>query len=343
MPEKLKKFAVVIFLTILIWALAFLADKETVTVSGTLDVFPQTSKNLLVTFDRDAPIPLRLELEGPAAKIAELDRRLRAEDSDEDKERLDFYYSPEIQKSSSDEPVTTTEVDVPLFIAGSAKLTKLSLTVEKCDIKKVKVTIERLIEKHLPVQCLDENETVLAHKSIDPATVKFYVPRNWSGEMLKANVSPTADQIEAARKAPIQVPSYINLAGKRVYGVRVKISLPSVEEALKSRIVQPTIGYQISPKLQGKYVVDLINADEITDATQIKATNEAWAEYKEKTLYQVLIDVRDDDEKTQGETIARPVIYNFPQEYVRTGEIQLTQEPRIAKFKLIGVSSQPGQ
>ena len=334
MPEKIKKFSLVVFLTLLVWAWAYLADEEVRTVSGTLDVFPRTSLNLLVTFNRDRPVPLNLRLKGPATKIADLKRKLLAEDTDQDKERLDFYYAPEVQDEG--DLISVVLLDVPQLIGSSTKLKTLGLTVESCDPKTIEVTVEKLVEEHLIVQCLDENGSVLEHKNIEPARVRMFVRRNRPANLLIAYVSLTSEQIEPARKTSIMATPYIELGGKLKYAaVRVKIELPSAEEALKDQILQPTIGYQISGKLLGEYDIELSNADAIGETTHFRATDEAWTEYADRTAYHVLVEVRDGDENIEGE-ITREVIYNFPYRYVRKNEIKLAEEePRTAKFKLI--------
>jgi hypothetical protein len=69
----------------------------------------------------------------------------------------------------------------------------------------------------------------------------------------------------------------------------------------------------------------------------INATPEAkWA--YENMAYQVRLEINDDDAKST-EAQRKPVVYNFPDEYVRRDEIRLNQQPVTAQFKLIPLSS----
>ena len=87
--------------------------------------------------------------------------------------------------------------------------------------------------------------------------------------------------------------------------------------------------------LMEKYRVELSNEKELTGSTGIIATDDAHAAF-EKMAYQVLVEIRDSDEKETGE-ITRQVIYNFPPEYVRSNEIELSGQPPAAKFKLVPI------
>ena len=51
----------------------------------------------------------------------------------------------------------------------------------------------------------------------------------------------------------------------------------------------------------------------------------------------------DDDVKEGQKGLRRAVHYKFPEKFVRTGEIELSQEPVIAEFKLIPLPSVEGE
>jgi hypothetical protein len=88
-----------------------------------------------------------------------------------------------------------------------------------------------------------------------------------------------------------------------------------------------------------KYDIELLNEKDLTTATNFRATAEAWEAYK-KMRPQLLIPI---SEIEPGKPVA--VIYNFPQKYVRNGEIELAEPDKVekAKFKLVQKISQPGQ
>lgn len=341
MFDKIKKIAVVIFLTLLIWAWAYLALEEEVIQTATLDIAPPASPDLLVSFDIDTPVSLELRLKGSAAKVAELKRKLRADDTVPDKERLDFYYDAVTEKQA--EPGTHT-LEVQPFLNSTTKMRSLGLTVEYCKVKGIEsraigVTVEKLVEKWLTVQCFDETDAILEHETIDPARVKMFVRAGYNSE---AKVTLTRQQIAKAREYPIVGTPYVELTGEtgRFAPIRVKIELPPAEVSLQDRPLQPTIGFIFSKNLQGKYSIELLNENELTETTQFRATDKAWAVYKDKTPYQVLVEVRDGDEATEG--VSREVVYNFPVEFVEKGEIRLNESHRQAKFKLVPVPPEPG-
>jgi hypothetical protein len=97
------------------------------------------------------------------------------------------------------------------------------------------------------------------------------------------------------------------------------------------------VGLTVSKNLIGKYQIELLNESELTSVTSILATPEAFEEF-EKMIYQVLVEVRDDDVTlATAEGAKRAVTYNFPSAYVRSGEIQLDPSVPIrqAHFRLI--------
>jgi hypothetical protein len=341
MLDKVKKFAAVASLTLLIWAWAYLALEQMIIESGTLNISPATGPNILVSFDREAPVRLKLSIEGPASKIAEFRRRLMANDDDLDKERLDFFYNAEKENQAAPGKYS---LNVLQFLKNDTGLKRLGLKVESCDIENIDVTVEELQEQWLPVQCLDENGSPLAHSTIEPANVRMFVRKDSVPDLLKAKVTLTPLKIEQARKEPILEKPYVEFApGKRKYAdIRVEIKLPSAGEMLQDRILQPTIGFVLSKNLQGKYNIELINENALTSATKIKASDDAWLIYDKRTPYQIIVEARDGDENESGE-ISRQVIYNFPLEYAQKQEIKLNEPTREARFKLNPVSVQPVQ
>ena len=336
---RIKKLAATAFLTLLIWTWAYLALEQEIVESGTLNISPATSRNILVGFDREVPVRLKLSIKGPASKIAELRRRLLADDNDRDKERLDFFYNAEMQGQAE---AGSYPLDVLRFLKNDTRLKQLGLTVESCDIETIEVTVEELEERWLPVQCLDENGSILAHLMIEPARVKMFVRRDWGSEQSQAKITLASLQIEQARKDTIIEKPYVELVpGKRKYAdIRVEIKLPSAVELLQDRILQPTIGFLLSKNLQGKFDIELFNENDLTSTTKIKASDDAWSAYDKRTPYQVLDEARDGDENTEGE-ISRQLIYNFPLEYVQKQQIRLNEPLREARFRLRPLASQP--
>ena len=331
MISQIKKLAAVIFLSILIWAYAYLAQEETISRMATLDVGGGGRSDLQVTFDKPTPISLNLTLKGPASKIAVLKRRLLTADTDQERERLDFLYDPETERSLQG----TYTINLVDYLQSGEKMRDLGLRVITCDPQTVQVTISQLVEKRLAIQCVDPTGKILQPETLEPATVAMFVRKEYDGP---ATVTLTSQQVELARKSVLRLRPYVTLGNQQVYAKNpVSVKLPATEILLQSRPMQPRVGLLISRNLLGKYQVELLNENELTSVTTILATPEAFSEF-EKTIYQVLVEVRDDDvtlATTEG--TKRPVIYNFPPQSIRLGEIQLdpTAPVRQAHFRLI--------
>jgi len=337
MADKLKKLTAVAFLTMLIWAWAYLAVEETTQQTGTLDISPATRQDLFVSFENHTtPVSLKLTIKGPPLKIGELKKRLRADDSNPDKERLDFFYDPESRNHSVPGSYV---LDVAEFLNQSDKLKDLAVSVESCEPAVINVKVEKLTEQWLTVQCLDENNTPLATETISPQSVRMFVRPGWTGN---ATVILTKALIEKARKEPVSERPFIELIpGKRqYYKDPVSIMLPSTENPLQDRVTNPLmkLGYIFSRNLHGKYTVKLANEVDLR-TLQYKASERAFKAY-ENQPYQILIEIRDGDENADAD-IHRQIIYNFPREFVQKGEIELAGPPREAVFRLVPVSKKP--
>ncbi len=335
MADILKKLAAVVFLTMLIWAWAYLELEETMDPqpTGTLDISPGIRQDIFVSFEnRTAPVSLKLEIKGPPSQIAELRKRLRASDTHRNKERLDFLYDPESQNRSAPD---SYELDVVEFLNKSDKLEDMAVSVVSCEPAGINVKIEKLTKKRLAIQCFDVDNARLDDATIVPATIQMFAPANWTGT---ATVILSDAEIADARKGTVERKPFIELIkGKQVSSNdTVSIKLPSTENPLTDRPQQlRRIGYICSKDFWDKYTVDLSNESELQGRIMLKASERAFDAY-EKTTYQVLVEILPGDE-TAEDAIHRPVIYNFPEEFVQKGEIKLVEPepPREAVFKLV--------
>ncbi len=342
MAEKFKKFLLVAFLTVFIWSWAYMAQEEQVTEASSLRIAPRTPEKLLVTFDNGTTsIGLDITFQGPAAKIAELQRDLHGVGMEIGHETLEFFYNVENQGQA-----TPGNYDISLlpFLRESSKIRGRGLSVVAVSPETVRVRVEELVEKWLTVLVLDESNQSIPHDTIEPPQVKMFVPSDWTGDLLRANVELTPPQIERARSAPVKVKPYVKLSPllekRRFADIAVEVRLPSLVEALDDHVLQPRIGFNISRNIQGSYRVELVNENELTSATNFKATPQAFDAYDKHTRYHVIVEVRDGDENIQGE-ITRQVRYNFPEEYLRRNEIMLAGPPRTAVFKLVPLEPAP--
>lgn len=336
--DKIKKISAVIFLTLLVWAWAYLELEDIIPASATLNISPSTRSDLLVTFeDQQIPVNLRLALKGQPSNIMELNKRLREDEANPNKERLlAFYYNAEIEGHSAP---GLHSLDIVSFLNNSEKLKDLGISVDSCLPSKINVKVEQLEEKWVTVQCLDERGVPLATPQIEPQSIEIYIREGWTG---KATVILTESAREKARKSVIEEKPFIELVpGKRRYlNVSVKIKLPETEHPLEDRVTNPLgrLGFIFSKNLHGKYTVELLNESKFR-TLNFKASERAFKAYEEMP-YMILVEIRDSDINETG-SIRRPVIYNFPPEFIRKGEIELTGPPQEAELKLTPVAAKP--
>lgn len=228
----------------------------------------------------------------------------------------------------------TYTLDLADYIQKSSKIHDLALTLQSCIPSQIDVTIEKLVEKELPVECVDIEGLPLKGASANPSFVTVYIKKDSDVESAKVVLSPQL--IETAKKQPVEVTAYVELG---VAGVRRKsknpvlVSLQS-EKRLRKYTFQPaSFGFITSPKVAENFIVELID-ETFTDSTSFMATNKAMEAYK-KMQYHVLIEIRDED-ASLSEILPRPVIYNFPPKDFKNGDIDIVEVPiaKTATFKL---------
>ncbi|MHC4881049.1 MAG: YbbR-like domain-containing protein [Planctomycetota bacterium] len=345
MSDKLNKFLVVVFLTLLIWTWAFMSKAKERSFIGTLAVSPSTDPSLLVTFflnDSSTPlteIPLKsLNFVGAPSKLSDLQKRYSLPLDDPDVERLNFYYDP------SERTEGTYTLEILDHLQNNIKIQELALALESCTPPQVTVNIERLVEKELPVQCVNKDNVPLNANS-DPPVVNIYVRKGYPVE--SATVVLTPQLIEAARKQPVSLTPYVELGGvgmKQKAASPVQITLQT-EEQLKPytfKTAKP-IGVIMSEQLQSKYKVTILNDSEIRDTTTIFASDEAYRAYQDVT-YPIMIEIKESEViLPQTQIPPKKIIYNFPPEYVKSGEIRLddTRLPKFANIKIEPINPSP--
>ena len=331
---KYGKVSVVVFITLLIWVWTDLALDEKLSVSGvTVRVAKSTNHNLWVSFNDEISVSVdRVVLKGPASKIADISRKL--------KEGKRFEFDFDAIQEKMDEPGSYTLALLP-FLQKDKQIRRLGLTVESCKPGKLSVNVIGLVEKTLEVKCVDEEQNLIKDVIIEPAQINMFVPGDWEGENLIAKVQLVRREVDQARLTPIEKRPYIQLAANqiRTAAATVKITTPLEEEKFGDyTITDATLGFTMSPNLQGKYAVEVINLDEVIRAITIRATAEAKRAYDKKT-YQVILEIDDSDKDVKSEEpLRRELIYKFPEEFVRKDEIALSQTPVIARFKLTSLA-----
>ena len=333
---KFGKILLVIFLTVLIWIRADLAKTEKFELldSGSITISKSTPANIIAAFEENkTSIALeKVVIVGSSSKVSEARRRLQQGTLE-----LDFFLDITQQNlTNSGEHV----VDIASIIKKSDKMQNLGLTVESVTPSEIKVNVFELQQKSLDIACFNVNGVELKTKSIEPKNVEIMLPENFKERLAKVEL--TEQEINQARKSFIEETPFVEIwPGKIIKATQsVKITLYEDDNQLQEYpIPAATLGFIISPSVQGKYKIQLENLPEIVRSITIKATPQAKLAY-EKMPYKLILEIWDEDTKSTatGQIIRRNVLYNFPLEFAGKGEILAkSSQPIEARFKLLPV------
>jgi len=330
---KFGKIAIVIFLTLLIWVWADLALDETLPEKPAVVVVDESvAPKLWISFDKSASADIKITLSGPHTAVTTLDRELR-----KGLKPLEFVFNA--VQEQMDKP---GEYSLKLleFLRKDRELRRRGLKVQSCDPNELSVNVVQLEKKSLTVECFDESGNPLKTQSIEPSKVDAFVPVD---SRLTAKVKLTKAEIEQAVLTPIEKTPFVTLAQDHVRqaNTAVGIKLLPVEDALREHKVTATLDIALSVNLQGKYKVEITNLDEVILPIIVRATTKAKQAYEDQPYPPMTLHIFDDDAKKPDEKKSREVVYNFPEEFVRKGEIELKnpQQPAEAEFILIPLPS----
>ena len=331
MKKKIKvgKILIVVFLTVLIWVWADMAQDESYTISNALiSVDKSTPRDLWITFDNKSTIVAdEIVVKGSAGKITDLRRHLVTGQL-----KTQFFLYPGQDRDSA----ISGTYDLSNLLRKNNTLKKYGVTIVSCKPQTISVKVVKLVKKSLEVKCVDENMTDVKAQTIQPAKIDMYVLKEWEGEKLVAYASLTNTETQQARIDNIEKTPFVELAlGQiRPSPVDVKIKLPETEKELQSYEINPcTVGFVFTQNLAGMYEVELINKPEMASVA-ILATLEAKRAY-ELQPFQIQVNILEEDVKNTG-TLTKTPIYNFPEKFVRRDEIKLKQlTVQQAQFRLI--------
>jgi hypothetical protein len=324
------KILVVVFITVLIWVWADLALDEVFSVSSVNITAKSTNPGLWVSFgDKSSAFIDKMVLKGPASRITDVKRKLK-----DGSLVLEFFLDP----GQTETIASPGEYTLPLltFLRQSDQIKRLGLTVESCEPQSLSVKVVGLVKKPLTIRCVDETQNTIKAAAVEPKQLDMFVPEDWSGEKLIANVQLTRREIDQARLSAAEKTPFIELAAGQIRELQrtVKITMPPEEDLLADyTITTARLRFSLSPNIQGKYKVVVDNLDEVIRTITIRATADAKRAY-EKMPYQVTLEI-DDEDAGAAEPLRRNLIYNFPDEYLRKDDIRLNQQPVTARFKLI--------
>lgn len=330
----LGKISIVVFLTILIWVWADLAQDEHLVLSNVvnLGIARSTDQALWLSFVDEKGGVLRssvtianVELKGPATRIGDVDRMRNTGELD-----MDMFLVPEREGFTE---AGTRTLDVLNFLRQSDRIRQLGLTVESCEPRSVTVQVRQLVATDLLVECVSENGVALKAE-VEPAEVTAFVVPD---EVTVAKVRLSANEQLQAREEPIEKTPFVELAPnqRRDVSTPVRIKLSPAKDDLRDENVRATLGFCFSPNLQGKCRVELLNETELISAIlKIKATPAAKQAY-ELEPFKIFLYILDEDLQTPGVVKSRRVEFNFPNEYVNRDEIRADEQAPEARFRLV--------
>jgi hypothetical protein len=344
MIKKLKpgKISIVVFLTALIWVWADLSQDDRLPLSDVqIKIAKSADQSLWVNFVVEGADPnLRTSvaldtvvLKGPAARVSEVKSRKNRGALD-----LNLFLVPEQEGLTS---AGVHMVNVLDLLRKSDVIRNLGLTVESCEPQKLTVQTQTLIEQDVTVECVGIDQGLVA--TFNPSSVTAYVPK---GKTLTAKILLTSEEQNVAKIGTVAKTPYVELTSaldqRREVATKVKITLAPAQNLLKERQVSASYGFCLSGNLQGVYRVVL---DKDTDKTKllavrVKATEEAYTAYQ-KAPTQMVLYIKDEDAHTDQWPIERELVFEFPEEYVRRGEIEANQAAPKVKFTLVGITLSP--
>jgi hypothetical protein len=338
MAKKVKysKITIVIFLTVLIWVWADLALDETLPDKSAVVVVDESvARQLWISFDQSPSADIKVTLSGPHTAVTTMDMELRKR-----QKPLEFVFNAVQEQMDGPGIKSLKLLD---FLRKNRELIRRGLMVQSCDPNELSVNVVELVKKSLAVECYDASGNLLKTQSIEPPNVDAFVPVD---SRLTAKVQLTRAEIEQARKAPRKKYPYVELAPghTRNSDTAVEIILAPEEDPLTDqRIDNATISIAISPTLLAQYYAEITNLTAVLSSITVRATNEAKQAYENQQLPHMTLFIFESDIKQDQEDYRKAVHYNFPEKYIRTGEIELVGEPTQAEFKLILRPSAEGE
>jgi len=329
---RIGKLLFVLFLTILIWVWADLSlDDESEVPGATVTVSQSVNADQWVHFEGESSTQLvkNIRLRGPATRIAQINNELGSGTL-----KLEFFLDPKQEDWNEAGNYTLNMID---FLKKRPRFRQLGLTVESCKPATLAITIQQLVEKKLTIRCLDESGNEIKGVTVVPWQISMNVPSEWSGDALTAYVTLSKSEIEAGRTKTVVKYPYIKLGDQRRDAlVQVKINTPTETTQLKEqKVTSAKLYIAMAPTVLGKYEVKVNNLSMVLNV-QVRATPDAISAYAQQP-YHVTLYILDGDLQKTGVN-RRKVAYNFPEEYVRLNEIELSGVPVEAKFELVEIT-----
>lgn len=333
---KLSKISIVVFLTVLIWVWADLAQDETLPLRNLVTISLARSSDLWMTFEGPEgtlqnKVTLEVvELTGPASRVAEV-RRMQNEGDLE----LDLFLTPD-QVGLTESGTQGFDV-LNNLLKQSDEISQLGLTVENCEPRNLTVQVRKLATRRLAVECFDQDNNPIGNATIEPPIVEGRVPQE-GVYTARVQLTSPAEQQRARGDGISRQPTVVLAPGHTItVDTPVTITLPPQTVVLEDYRVRATLGFCFSPNLQGQYrvVQDPNRSLPELPTVNIRATENAYRAYDEQD-FKVILYVLDEDREAM-DWIPREIECDFPEQFVRHGEIEVNDdfEPLVAYFRLV--------
>ncbi len=321
------KILAVVILTVLIWVWADLAKTEEFSLSGAvITVAKSANPDLWVSFNDEPSVSIdSIVFKGPASKVDAATRQ-----KNDGSLNLEFFLDPAQEGINTPGIHTLTLLS---FFQKDPEIKKLGLKVDSCVPETIDVQVIRLDKKKLTVKCFDQDQNLITDAAIDPPQIEMAVPESWLGDALVANVQLTPREIEQARTNPVDVKPYIELVPgqRKEASIKVRVTTPPEKDPRSDYLITATLSVAMSPTMKQNYDYKITNFTTVMQAITIKATLEAKDAYEQQPFPPMTLYILDSD---PGSEQRRPVVYNFPEEYVRKDEIVLIGQSVEAQFEL---------
>ncbi len=329
MTKKIKigKILVVVILTVLIWIWADRAKTEEYTVyESVISVDKSADPKLWIQIDSNSSAVIqKIVFEGSLSTIEEARRKIR-----EKQGSFEFFLAPQdLQVLNAPGEHSLNVLD---FLRERNEIKQLGLAVKSCEPAVLNVKVTALTDTVLNVECRDEAGKPLQALSIIPPQVSIPVPSGWIGP---AGVNLNPQEVTQAKSSAIEKVPFIKLRDGQIRNSKetVKVALVTTQKSLPDATIPASVGFVYGSNIQGLYKAELLNQQELA-SVNIQATEEARKAYEQEPFH-ILLYITDRDVTNLDEEKTKKVVYSFPEQFVRTGDINLKGEPASARFKLI--------
>ncbi|MCF7973022.1 MAG: hypothetical protein K9N55_04345 [Phycisphaerae bacterium] len=325
---KIQKILAVLLLTVLIWVWSDLAlDEQDYLTQIPVELGDSSDPSLLVSFVTDSGeltdrmIVNTINLKGPGGRIVEIKKLERTDALD-----LNLVLTPD--KQGLNKPMDYPAWPLENFVKQSPEIGNRGLSVESCAPDTASIRVIKLAQRSLAVRCVDENETVVPGSQVTPASINMYVPEDWVGEKLVANVVLSEADLSRARgETAIDRVPFVDIDGRRKTAkLAVKVHLSEEVTNLEPQVIEkPKFCLVVDPIVQRDYKIVIMREEEALRSIEFKGTDEAKRAYQNETYHVELVVERKAGPQSLSQS--KTLEYRFPRAYVEKNQIKPADSP----------------